>query len=200
MRTHFYYILAIVLLCLILFITCKKNNALRQENKRLSHNQEVLNSNLKEYILKDSTQKVEIEELTYSKDEFLRYCQEYSDEIERLGIKVKRLQELNQTITQGTYLIDTLILKDTIVMSDERRLDTLKQIDYSTPYISLTANVLQDTIKNLQVVTFDTITTIVSKEYRKRFLFFKWQPYYKTTLHNKNPYSRITNSETIKIK
>lgn len=200
MRRYFYLILAVVLLCLILLLVYRKNNVYKQENKRLKHNQEVLNQELKERILKDSTQTITLQELEYSKDEFLQYCQEYSDEIERLQIKIKRLKEYAQTSTKAVYIVDTIIARDTIVMSEARRIDTLKVIDYSNPYISLSANVLQDTIKNLQVVTFDTITAIVSKEYKKRFLFFKWQPYYKTTLHNKNPYSRITQSEKVKIK
>lgn len=198
MRKHIYYILAIVLLCLIVFFVCKKNNAYRQENKRLKSNQETLNQQLKERILKDSTQTIELQELAYSKDEFLRYCQEYSDEIESLQIKLKRVKEYSQTSTKAVYIIDTLITKDTIIIK-ERAIDTLKVIDYKNPYISLSASVLQDTIKDLQVTTFDTITAIVSKEYKKRFLFFKWKPYYKTTLHTKNPYSRITSVEKIKI-
>lgn len=193
------YILVLLIVGFFLALSVRENNKQKQEIKRLKSNQEVLNQELQERILKDSTQTITLQELEYSKDEFLQYCQAYSEEIDKLQIKLKRAKEYSQTSTKAVYIIDTLIAKDTIIIK-ERAIDTLKVIDYSNPYISLSANVLQDTIKDLRVITFDTITAIVSKEYKKRFLFFKWKPYYKTTLHNKNPYSRIIQAEKIKVK
>lgn len=192
------YILVLLIIGFFLALSVRENNKQKQEIKRLKSNQEVLNQELQERILKDSTQILTLQELEYSKDEFLQYCQAYSEEIDKLQIKLKRAKEYSQTSAKAVYIIDTLIAKDTIIIK-ERAIDTLKVIDYSNPYISLSANVLQDTIKDLQVTTFDTVTAIVSKEYKKRFLFFKWKPYYKTTLHNKNPYSRIIQAEKIKV-
>lgn len=198
MRHKLIYIAIVLILGFIVALSIVQTRKANKEVKRLKHNQEALNQELKERILKDSTQAIVIDELAYSRDEFLQYCQEYYDELEALQIKYKRVKELLQTSTQAIYVIDTIIAKDTIIVK-ERRIDTLKVIDYENPYISLKASVLQDTIKNLQVMTFDTITAVVSKEYKKRFLFFKWKPYYTTTLHNKNPYSRITSAEKIKV-
>lgn len=194
-----FYLLIVLILGFIVALSVGQSRKANQEVKRLKNNQNILNQELKQYILKDSTQVVEIDELSYSRDEYMSYCQQYFDELEDLKIKYKRVKELSQTSTKAVYLIDTLIARDTIIIK-EKTIDTLKVIDYNNPYITLTANVLQDTIKDLRVTTFDTITAIVSKEYRKRFLFIKWSPYYKTTLHNKNPYSRITNAEKIKVK
>lgn len=198
MRKQIFYLLVVLILGFIVALSIVQTRKANKEVKRLKNNQNILNQELKERILKDSTQAIVIDELAYSRDEFLQYCQEYSDELEALQIKYKRVKELLQTSTQAIYVVDTIIAKDTIIVK-ERRIDTLKVIDYENPYISLKASVLQDTIRNLQVMTFDTITAIVSKEYKKRFLFFKWKPYYTTTLHNKNPYSRITSAEKIKV-
>lgn len=199
MRSKIFYLLVVLILGFIVALSVGQTRKAKQEVKRLENNQAILNQELKEYILKDSTQAIELDALAYSRDEYMSYCQQYFDELEALKINYKRVKELAQISTQAVYKIDTLIARDTIIIK-ERAIDTLKVIDYSNPYISLSANVLQDTIKDLQVITYDTITAIVSKEYKKRFLFFKWKPYYKTTLHNKNPYSRITSAEKIKVK
>lgn len=183
---------------IILALTINSNIELRKENHRLTNNQTALKKQMQEYILADSTQKITIDELNISRDEFIYLWHQAGAEVIALEKKVKNLQHYNQSTHSAQYHIDTLLLKDTIFV-ENNRIDTLKALDYSNPYISLNAKVLQDTIKNLKIVTFDTITTITTKEYRKRFLCFKWKPYYQTTIHNKNPYSRITHAESIRV-
>ena len=153
-------------------------------------------SKMQEQTLKDGTQKVEIERLTLTKDELEQYKGALTDELKQLKIKYKRLQQYQQTSIVGEYRIDTIeVIRE--LMIDR---DTINRIAYNNNYIVFTAEVQDRGLNNVDITTYDTITTLVSKEYRKRFLFFKWRPYYKVTLHNKNPYSRISNTEFVEVK
>ena len=186
------YVLLLVVFCLIVY----SNSRIRQENKRLKDNQTALMSKMQEQTLKDGTQKVEIERLTLTKDELEQYKGALTDELKQLKIKYKRLQQYQQTSIVGEYRIDTIeVIRE--LMIDR---DTINRIAYNNNYIVFTAEVQDRGLNNVDITTYDTITTLVSKEYRKRFLFFKWRPYYKVTLHNKNPYSRISNTEFVEVK
>lgn len=153
-------------------------------------------SKMQERTLKDGTQKVEIERLTLTKDELEEYNSVLSDELKQLKIKYKRLQQYQQTSIVGEYRIDTVeIIKEVAIAND-----TVIHLRYADDYISIYGETDRERLYNMAITTYDTITTLVSKEYRKRFLFFRWRPYYKVTIHNKNPYSKITNAEYVEIK
>lgn len=184
-----------VLLLCIIFARCSSKQ--RKTIDRLQDNNRALAKDLQVTRLSDSTNKAELETLVVTSDEFKELCSEQADEIKRLGIKVGRLQLANTTATQGNYLVvDTI--RDTVVVVNDR-VDTLRWISCNDPYYSFNLT-FKDNRYSGELVTFDTLTTAVSKEYRKKFLFFHWKPYYKVTIHNRNPHSTITYSEHVEIK
>ena len=190
-------VVAYVLLLVAVLLIIYSNSRIRQENKRLQDNQTALLNNNKEYILRDSTQMIEKERLLLARNELEGTNAELERELKLLKIKYSRLKQYQQTSTTAQYIIDTI----EIIREDKRDNDTISSVNYVNPYINISAEIQDNRqMHNVNITTYDTITTILSKEYRKRFLFFHWRPYYKITIHNKNPYSKITNAEYVEIK
>ncbi len=152
---------------------------------------------IQEQTLKDGTHKVEKERLLLARNELEGTNAELERELKLLKIKYSRLKQYQQTSTTAQYIIDTI----EIIREDKRDNDTISSVNYVNPYINISAEIQDNRqMHNVNITTYDTITTILSKEYRKKFLFFHWRPYYKVTIHNKNPYSKITNAEYVEIK
>ena len=187
------YVLLLVAVLLIIY----SNSRIRQENKRLQDNQTALMKRIQEQTLKDGTHKVEKERLLLARNELEGTNAELERELKLLKIKYSRLKQYQQTSTTAQYIIDTI----EIIREDKRDNDTISSVNYVNPYINISAEIQDNRqMHNVNITTYDTITTILSKEYRKKFLFFHWRPYYKVTIHNKNPYSKITNAEYVEIK
>lgn len=183
---------ATVFLANFAFITCQ-NKKLEKENTRLVNNQHALLKSVESFRLKDSTQVTQIEILSVSKDELEELCSEQTDEISALKLKLSRVKNYSQISQQAEYVIHDTVY-DSVYNTD-----TLKCINFNNPYINL-SGCMTNSQFNGTIQTFDTTVTIVHKEYRKRFLWFKWKPYYKVTIHNKNPYSSLTNQNYIEVK
>jgi len=190
--------IVIVMLCICFVLVRLANKKVNKENERLKNNITALTKRMHEYVLKDSTQKVEIEQLTYKNEEMYFINDALNNYIDILDIKRKNVKEITQISTRANYVIDTFFVKDTIIIT-EKQTDTLTKTHYKDAYVDLSVSQKDNKITKADIITFDTITTIVHKEYRKRFLCFKWRPYYKVTIHNTNPYSRITNAQNVKI-
>lgn len=190
-------VVAYVLLLVAVLLIIYSNSRIRQENKRLQDNQTALMKRIQEQTLKDGTHKVEKERLLLARNELEGTNAELERELKLLKIKYSRLKQYQQTSTTAQYIIDTI----EIIREDKRDNDTISSVNYVNPYINISAEIQDNRqMHNVNITTYDTITTILSKEYRKKFLFFHWRPYYKVTIHNKNPYSKITNAEYVEIK
>ena len=183
---------AAVFLANFVFIT-RQNKKLEKENVRLVNNQHALLKSVESFRLKDSTQVTQIEILSISKNELEELCSEQTDEISALKLKLSRVKNYSQVSQQAEYIIHDTIY-DSVYNTD-----TLKCINFNNPYISLSGCMTNSQFNGI-IQTFDTTVTVVHKEYRKRFLWFKWKPYYKVTIHNKNPYSSLTNQNYIEVK
>ena len=185
-------------LALMFVITLSQQAYYKSETERLTNNQTTLRQELKTHRLKDSSYVAEIETLTLSKNEFEKLCTKQTKELQQLNIKLKRLQSASTTELVHIYSFDTIKVFDSILVKNV--IDTIRCFNYTDNYITLGGCLADNTIDNLSIRTFDTITTFVSKEYRKKFLFFKWKPYYKVTVKSNNPYSEIKAEEFVEIK
>lgn len=184
----------IIVLGAMVLVECCENKELKQDNQRLKNNQTALVHDIEGYRLKDSSYVAEITALRLQKSEFQTLYYKTAKEVKDLGVKLKRLQNVTTSQTEHLYIFDTLQVYDSVVM-----FDTLKCFEYADSWIRFSGCLNDDFLMNTAIQTFDTVLTAVSKEYRKRFLFFHWKPYYKVTLHSKNPYSTITGAEYVEI-
>lgn len=170
-----------------------------EDRKRLHNNQEALMSEVKLYETKAGESAASVLRLQLTKDELESKYQKVCQEAKNLGIKVKRLQSVSQTSTQGNIQIKTEI-RDSIVYRPEIHLvDTLKAFSWRDPPWADVSGVIDSGKINLSIYTTDTIKQMVHRV-PKRFLFFKFGcKAIRQEVISKNPHNRIIYSEYIEL-
>ena len=170
------------------------------EKDRLRNNQDALMSEVKLYETKAGESAASVLRLQLTKDELEKNYQKVCQEAKDLGIKVKRLQSVSQTSTQGKIQVKTEI-RDSIVYRPEIHLvDTLKAFSWRDPPWADVSGVIDSGKISLQLYTTDTIIQIVHRV-PKRFLFFRFgTKAIRQEIISKNPYNRIRYSEYIELK
>ncbi len=149
------------------------------------------------YRTKDSLSAAGVERLTLTNREFKQYCSRLEKDVEKLNVKVKRLQSLSQTATKTEYVVRTEI-KDSVVYRDGHT-DTLACINHTNPYLSFSGCVRNGQFSGA-IESRDTLVQVVHRVPRK-FLFFRWgTKAIRQEVMSKNPYSTITYSEYVELK
>lgn len=170
------------------------------DRKRLRNNQEALMSEVKLYKTKAGESAASVLRLELTKSELEKNYQKVCQEAKDLGIKVKRLQSVSQTSTQGKIQVKTEI-RDSIVYRPEIHLvDTLKAFSWRDPPWADITGVIDSGKVDLSVCTTDTIIQMVERV-PKRFLIFKFGcKAIRQKIKSKNPYNTIVYTEYIELK
>lgn len=192
-----YLLFTILILTVALVLSVKTCNNYRNDRNRLSDNQRSLLADIDYYRTKDSLSVAGVERLTLTNREFKRYCVELEKTVEKLNLKIKRLQSVSQTVTETEYQVKTEI-RDSIVILPGR-IDTLRCIEYRNDYLTLSGCIEDSQFAGL-IESRDTIIQVVHRIPR-RFWFIRWgTKAVRQEVISKNPYSRITYTEYIELK
>lgn len=188
-----------VLIALILAIgafsgfTYGRYKAAKKDVIRLGDNQRSLLSEIDLYRTKDSLSVASIERLQLTNREFERYCTDLKMQVEELGIRVKRLQSISQTVTNTNYPI-FIPVRDSI-----RDRDTIRCIDYRSPYLDISGCMGGDTFSG-QISSRDTLIQVVHR-IPHRFWFIKWgTKAIRQEVICRNPFANIIYAEYIELK
>lgn len=178
------YLIIVILFLIILlsslfsiYKTQKKELGIQKENNT------TLMTNIKTSKIRDSLNVSEIGRLQLEKDQLEQYKQNVLKLIKDLELKPAQVQTITNT---------SIITKDSIVFQ-------LKDscINHKTQWIDV-HGCLGDT---LYVSSTDSISQIIYKEYKHKFLWFKWGTKgFKQKIVNYNPNSRIKYAEWIEIR
>jgi len=186
------------ILILAIFSLVKMNNNLRASNDRLKTNQEVLynyQDSLNTFKLNDSLMVTKVKSLELSKNELSQLNLENQDIIDDLGIKLKRIKKLNQTLVESQYNINTEIT-DTIVLVDSVEVN-MKKINYKSTWIDVEGLIGDSCI--LEIKTRESLVYIESIIPRK-FLFIKFgQKRVSQQIVSKNPNTTVISTEFITV-
>lgn len=141
------------------FFCTAKAVRLDKDNRRLSHNQQALLSDIEYYKLVDSTSCAKIKALRLSIKEVKQNNQLLLDNLQKLNIKVKYLQSATQVTQTAHYhfIPDTLRIYDTIHHKH------INQLHYQDKWIDFKADTA------VRIETFDTLQIYKYQRY-KRFL------------------------------
>lgn len=192
-----YLLFTILILTVALVFSVKTCNSYRNDRNRLSDNQRSLLADVNYYRTRDSLSAAGVERLTLTNREFKRYCGELEETVEKLNLKVKRLQSVSQTATETEYQVKTEV-RDSIVIL-QGRIDTLRCIDYRNDYLTLSGCIENRQFSGL-IENRDTIIQVVHRVPR-RFWFIRWgTKAIRQEVTTCNPYSRITYTEYIELK
>lgn len=190
-----------IFLCLIfgvcLFMMHKQNQALKNDNERLSINQNSLLSDIKTYKSKNGDYVSQITQLTLSRDEFKNACNKQKELINNLNLKIKNIDAVTSTGTK-TEIIAKTVIKDSIIYVDNK-IDTLKHFNWNDRWTIINGTINKDTVE-CTYTSVDTLN-IVAVKIPKKFLFFKFGcKYIEIHTTNSNPHTKITYSSSIKLK
>lgn len=185
----------IALLIAVVSLSCWLGNV-REEKKRLENNQEALLSDIQYYKTETGKNAASVQKLELTKSELEKHCQDLTQTVEDLGIKIKRIQSATTTVSKTEVEIQTVV-RDSIVYRD--RPVTLKVITWRDPWVSLNG-VLEGEAFSAKIESIDTLSHVAHRV-PKKFLFFRYGvKAVKLDVVSKNPHSRIVYTEYIELK
>lgn len=184
----------IVLVISVLILSFFLNNT-REEKKRLTNNQESLLSDIEYYKTESGKNAASVQKLVLTKSELEKHCQDLTQTVKDLGIKVKRLQSASTTVTKTEVEIQTVV-SDSIVYRDRPAI--LKAINWKDPWIKLDG-ILDGKNFSAKIQCLDTLSHIVHRV-PKKFLFFRFgTKAVRLEVVNKNPHNQIVYTEYIEV-
>lgn len=136
---------------------------LELENRRISGNNESLVRNIEFYVSKAGNQAAKVKSLTYRVEEFKQNEQRMTKTIKDLNLKLKNTKSAIQIGTSSKVKIETKI----------QYVDTNKCFNYVDKFNTVTGCVIEDSVK-IQIHYQDSLTAIVSKIPKHRFLWWTW--------------------------
>ncbi len=185
----------IVLVISVLILSFFLNNT-REEKKRLTNNQESLLSDIEYYKTESGKNAASVQKLMLTKSELEKHCQDLTQTVKDLGIKVKRLQSATTTVTKTEIEIRTVV-RDSIVYRD--RPVILKTINWKDPWIKLNG-VLDGDDFSAKIQSIDSLSHVAHRV-PKKFLFFRFgTKAVRLEVVNKNPHNQIVYTEYIEVR
>ena len=192
---------AIVALIALFAFSIYSNFILKKDNKRLKNNEIALTKDIEAYKTKEGHNAAKVRQLELTVSEFKQLCADQEDELNELGIKIKRLESMTSTGTQTdahgkTQLKDTVFVykTDTVTIAENG-----KYFEWGDGWNAISGKIIGDVVECYYHGT-DTLT-VVAHRVPKKFLFIKWgTKYIDADIVNKNPSTVITYNKTIKIK
>ncbi len=189
--------MAILLLCLSVFVLYRQNKQLAIECDKYKENTSALLSDIKRMRIDSTTTAVDVNVLKLSMDEYKRYRAEDAKQIEKLGVKLRDLQsaakhnlEVNAPIQ--AELQDSLIIRDTVVIQ-------VKKIEMNTPYLKVNG-IIENNQLSGNIYLPVNLYQAVWIEHKHRFLWWRWGvKAVHQTISSDNPYVEVKYSEMIEI-
>lgn len=165
---------------IIIIIVIISNNALKNENKRLLSNQDLLVSRnnvlvqeIKSYKVADSLNAIKVEALRLTLSEYKKYRFDDLALIKQLQIDRRDLQNV---IKMQSETIDSLVtsLHDTIIISNEL-IDTVKKFSYKSEWTDI-YGIIDNNFNTIAISINNRESLIIVESVKyKRFLGFLWK-------------------------
>ena len=194
----------IIVISILLFTFTDKYVKLKAENELKTKNIEVLNSNFKSYKSayhtglktingKDSIIQLnaaKVQALTYTVDEYKQFRQSDLQTINELNLKIKNVQSITNIGTSTTSTVSTKIIY----------VDSTKCLQFQDQFTTISGCFKGDSI-NLFVENRDSLTTVVSKVPKHRFLWWNWGvKAIQLDIRSQNPNTKFSYLKYIKLK
>ena len=166
---------------------------LKQENDRLSSNQEALMSDIQTWQRKDSTWAAKVQSLTLDRDEFKQKNDSIQEVLKSLGVRYDELKS-SQSVEVRTEIKEVLVPIPVTI-------DSLYCFEYSDKWNFRKVCFKPGKLPEWEEWSINRLNIYVSEKPKHRFWFIKWGK--RTTLMyvtSDNPRSKITDAELNFIK
>lgn len=198
MKRLFIRIAVVVVIIIAFFLVWSIYRSERRERLRLEANQHALLTDVEFYRTRDSLSAASVERLTLTNREFREHAGELEKTVADLQLKVRRLQSVSRTAVTTERIIETVV-RDTVIVRDSLRADTVRSVSFSDPWLTFGGTLLRDRFTG-RIESRDTLIQMVHRVPR-RFWFIRWgTKAIRQEVTTRNPYSRITYTEYIELK
>lgn len=170
---------------------------LREENRRLRRNSEVLADSVRYYTTLAGRHAAAAEKLTLRCDEFRRLREADAERIRRMGIRIRRLESSAVSVA-ATAAETAAPLHDTVVVRDTVR-DTVRLFSWRDAWVEVRGIIRRDSAE-CSIRSVDTLHQIVHRVPR-RFLFFRFgTKAVRQEIVSTNPHTRIVYTDYVELK
>jgi len=172
----------------------------REERQRTEANQTALMEDVTRYKTADSLNVLSVQKLTLTNGEFKKYNTDLMQTVDKLNLKVKRLESATTTGTVTTTVINGIV-RDSIIFRDKDKLirDTLRCINFSNGWVTANGCAINGTFSG-SIISRDTLQQFIHRVPRK-FLFIKFgTKSIRQEILCSNPHSEIEYSRYIELK
>ena len=188
----YWYIVAITVLSIFLYIFISSNAKLKQEVEQQTQNVEVLNSKIQTYQVKVNTglktikgkdsiinlNVAKVQALTYTVSEYKKYEWQDAQTIQSLRTQLKYAQNASNISTQ-TITNTVTVLKDSC-------------FNQTSEWQDISGCIKKGTI-SIKSVNRDSLLAVISTKSKHNFLFFHWgEKITDLNVISKNPNTTIT--------
>ena len=163
-----------------------------QDNRRLRNNQHALQQGITFYRTKANNYAASVEALSLELDEFRHLHASDAKTIRQLKIRLRDIESFARSIT-STTIRDTLILRDTIILSQP-----LLHASTTDPHNTISATLQSDTL-TLSLSSIDTLHQIIHRVPR-RFWFIRYgTKAIRQEVWSSNPNTQLIYTEYIEL-
>lgn len=193
------YLIAIIgILIAAVTILWTRLDKVKAERNRLEINQTVIVGDLEHYKIRDSLNAISIQALNLSKDEISEYCEELTELLNEMSVKVKRMESATTTATTTKIKTEPMpIIKsepDSLLVKPE-----IYAFEWEDRWSVVTGEIEDDMI-SLEVYTRDTLQQVIHRV-PKKFWFIKYgTKAIRQEVVSLNPHSEIVYSEFIRLR
>lgn len=176
-------------IAVILAILCFE---LWQENSNLRRNIDSLEKGVTLYRTKADRSAASVEALTLSLSDFKRQHAEDCATIRDMQIRLRRMESYSKSIA-ATTLCDTVIVRDTVIVSDSAR-----HAHYATPWTTLHALLRRDSM-SFELTSYDTLHQIIHRVPRRLWFIPFGTKAIRQEITTSNPHTRLIYTEYIEL-
>ena len=199
--TKYIFIYSIIV-TIVLFFAFKSCSNYKQDNKRLSNNQTAILNEIEYFKTKDGKNAARIMQLEFTNGEYEKLMSDQAKEIKNLGIKIKRLENIN-TVGSETQTGGKVPIKDSIVIryiDSVRYVDSIRHFEWSDTWSKINGIITPDSV-DCSYHGVDTLNIICYRVPRKFLGFIPCgTKYIQTEVYNANKNTKITYARSIKLK
>ena len=185
-----------MLMVVVVGIQQRRITTIKAERDRQISNNDVLQSELRQWQVDSTTMATDVKSLRFTVDEMERYRAEDMEKIEIMGVKVRNLE----AVAKHKIVVDAPIaasIRDTLIIKDSKPMVS-RIVQMSSPHISIHATIERDSLVG-SIHLPVTLMQAVWIEYRRRWLLWRRPIAVHQTITSDNPYVGIGYSEYIQI-
>ncbi|MCD8252917.1 MAG: hypothetical protein LUD40_13410 [Phocaeicola dorei] len=195
-RISKYLLIALFLLCGIVYIQHKKAVHLAEERDRYQQNSNALLSEVKRMQLDSTTMALDVHGLKLTVDEYKKFRAEDAEKIRQMGVKLKNLEATARHEVSVDAPINAVV-RDTVIIRDSNQVRA-QRIEMRTPYIQM-SGMIENNILQGHIHVPVTLRQAIWIEYKRTWIFWKKVKAVHQTISSDNPYVEIKYSEFINL-